>query len=169
MTSGSIFPERISMLLTTAQQQTLAAAIRAETDAGVVAALGIRNDVSLTDWCNSASAQEAWNPALTGKMAFEAIDVAKFDNLTSGKRDAWRMMLDFAPLDMARNKLRKAVLDVWGATDSVAVLQACVRKATNGEKYLGGTAATENTVTAWKLNVAGALEINDVSDALNRY
>ena len=157
------------MNLTIAQQQALATALRAETDAGTVAALAIRNDVALTEWCNAASAQDAWNPALTSRLLFEASDVAKFDSLTAGKRDSWRMMLDFAPIDFARNKMRKAVVDVWGATDSVAVLQACVRKATNGEKYLGGTATTENTVTAWKLKVSGTFAINDISDALNRY
>lgn len=157
------------MNLTTTQQQTLAAALRAETDPTAAAALAIRNDVALTEWCNAASAQDAWNPALTSRLLFEATDVAKFDNLTAGKRDAWRMMLDFAPIDFARNKMRKAVVDVWGAADSVSVLQACVRKATNGEKYLGGASATENTVTAWKLNVSGTFAINDISDALNRY
>jgi len=43
-------------MLNTTQQQTLAAALRAETNAGVVAALVIRNDVILRDWCNAASA-----------------------------------------------------------------------------------------------------------------
>ena len=106
---------------------------------------------------------------MSGRDLFEATDVTKFDGLTAGKRDAWRMMLDFQPLDFARNKLRKAVVDVWGETDSVSVLQACTRKATNGEKYLGGTAATENTVTAWKLSVPGQIGMNDISNALNRF
>ena len=70
---------------------------------------------------------------------------------------------------MGRNKLRLAVIDVWGNTDSVAVLQACTRKATNGEKYLGTTTVTENTVTALKLVVPGQISISDVSSALNRF
>lgn len=156
-------------MLTETQKQTLAAALRAETNQACVNALAIRNDVALAEWCNSASAQGAWNPALTGKLLFEASDIGKFDNLTAGKRDAWRMMLDFAPLDFARNKLRKAVVDTWGTTDSVAVLQACTRKATNAEIYFGGTAATENTVTALKLNWFGILNYNEISDVLNRY
>jgi hypothetical protein len=154
-------------MLNTTQMQTLAAALRAETDANVVAAVGIRNDVFLRDWCNAASAQDAWATAMTDKLLFEATDVTKFDGLTSGKRDAWRLMLDFAPVDFTRNKMRKAVTDTWGNTDSVAVLQACVRKASNAEKYLGGTSATENTVTAWKLNWFGTISIDDVSYSLN--
>ena len=156
-------------MLTETQMQTLAAGIKAETNQTCVDALAIRNDVAMAEWVNGPSTQDAWNPAMTGSLLFEATDVAKFDGLTAGKRDAWRLMLDWAPLDMARNKLRKAVVDAWGNTDSVAVLQACVRKATNGEKYLGGTSATENTVTAWKLSVPGNISMNEISTALNRY
>jgi hypothetical protein len=156
-------------MLTDTQQQTLAAGIRAETNQTCADALAIRDDVTLEKWVNSVSAQDAWNPAMTGKLLFEASNIGKFDNLTAGKRDAWRMMLDFQPLDFARNKLRKAVVDVWGETDSVSVLQACTRKATNGEKYLGGTEATENTVVAWKLNVPGNIGMMEIATALNRY
>ena len=156
-------------MLTTEQMQTLAAKLRAETNIDVVDAMSIRNDVLLTQWCNTASAQDAWNPSMTNKMLFEATDVAKFDNLTAGKRDAWRLMLEFAPVDFARNKMRKAVTDTWGNTDSIPVLQACVRKATHGEQYIGGTSATENTVTAWKLNYSGNVSIDDVSKSLNLY
>jgi hypothetical protein len=156
-------------MLNQTQMQTLAAALRAEQNVDVVAAMSVRNDVFLTQWCNTAGSSDAWNPALSSKLLFEASDIGKFDNLTAGKRDAWRMMLDFAPIDFARNKMRKAVTDTWGATDSVAVLQACVRKATNGESYLGGTSATENTVTALKLSVPGNLSIDDISNSLNAY
>ena len=156
-------------MLTDNQMQTLAAGIRSETNQTCIDALAIRNDVAMTEWVNGNSTQDAWNPSMTSILLFEATDVAKFDGLTAGKRDAWRLMLDFAPVDMARNKVRKAVVDAWGNTDSVAVLQACTRKATNREKYLGGTSATENTVTAWKLNVPGNIGMNEISTALNRY
>ena len=156
-------------MMTETQKQALAAALRAETDAGVVAALAIRNDVALAEWCNAASTADAWRPAMTGKLLFEASNIGKFDNLTAGKRDAWRMMLDFQPLDFARNKLRKAVVDTWGTTDSVAVLQACTRKATHAENYFGGTSATENTVTALKLNWTGTTSYSEIGEILNRY
>ena len=157
------------MSLTDTKLQTLATALRAETDANVVNYLANRMDVQLAEWCNTASASDAWNPAMTGGMLFEATNVVKFDGLAAGKRDSWKLMLDFTPLDMGRNKLRLAVIDVWGNTDSVAVLQACTRKATNGEKYLGTTTVTENTVTALKLVVPGQISISDVSSALNRF
>ena len=157
------------MSLTDTKLQTLAAALRAETDANVVNYLANRMDVQLAEWCNTASTSDAWNPAMTGGALFEATNVVKFDGLTAGKRDSWKLMLDFAPIDMGRNKLRLAVIDVWGNTESVAVLQACTRKATIGEKYLGTTTVTENTVTALKLVVPGQISISDVSSALNRF
>lgn len=156
-------------MLTITQQQALAAALRAEQNATVVAAMAIRNDVYLAEWCNANSDVDAWQPAMTNRQLFEATDVAKFDNLTSGKRDAWKLLLEFAPIDFSRNKMRKAVTDTWGNTDSVAVLKACVRKATNAENYLGGNSATENTVTALKLNWFGTFGYNEISDILNRY
>ena len=152
-----------------AQLQTLAAAIRAETNQACVDALAIRNDVAMEQWINSDSAQDAWNPAMTGVDMFEVTDVTKFDGLVAGKREAWRLMLDFAPINFGRQKFRKAVTDAWGTTDSKAILTACTRHATNGEKYLGGTTATENTIAAWKLNFPGNIGIGDISNALNRF
>ena len=156
------------MSLTTAQETALAAHIRANQDAAVVAALAIRNDVELARLYNLASASDAWKVAMSGRDLFEATDVTKFDGLTAGKRDAWRLLLNFAPVDMTRQKNRKAAQDVWGNSDSVAVLQACIRKATVAEAALGGNSATTNTVSALKLNWEGTLSTDDVSYALNR-
>ena len=156
------------MALTTAQETALAAHIRASQSAEVVAALAIRNDVELARLYNLASASDAWKVAMSGRDLFEATDVTKFDGLTAGKRDAWRLLLNFAPVDMTRQKNRKAAQDVWGNSDSVAVLQACIRKATVAEAALGGNSATTNTVSALKLNWEGTLSTDDVSYALNR-
>ena len=155
--------------MTPSQSQTLANALRAETNATVISALAIRNDVYLAEWCNSNSSVSAWNPSMEARDLFEAGDVTKFDGLTAGKRDAWQLVLDFAPIDFARNKMRAAVKDIWGNTDSVAVLQSCTRKATNAENYLGGTIATENTVAALKLNWTGTLSYSEIGDILNKY
>lgn len=156
------------MSLTPAQETTLAAHIRASQDAAVIAALEIRNDVELARLYNLASATAAWQSSMSGRDLFEATDVTKFDGLTAGKRDAWRLLLDFAPIDAMRQKTRKAIQDVWGNADSVGVLQACTRKATVAEAALGGASATTNTVSAMKLNFEGTLSTDDVSYALNR-
>ena len=72
--------------------------------------------------------------------------------------------------------------------EAVIAMQACARigathsvvfggfsanslrdRITNGEKYLGGTSATENTVTAWKLNAPGNIGMTEIQSALNRF
>lgn len=155
--------------LTSNQQQTLATAIRASTDPVVVAALAIRDDVTLTNWCNSASNTDAWIENMSKPLLFEAMNITQFDGITAGKRDAWKMIMDNAPVDFSRAKMRNSVVDIWGNTNSVAVLQACTRKATNAEVALGGTSRTTNTVVALSLNVPGVLSLNEISELLNRF
>ena len=106
---------------------------------------------------------------MSGVDLFEATDVTKFDGLVAGKREAWKLMLQFAPINFGKQKFRKAVTDAWGTTDSKAILTDCTRPATNGEKYLGGTVVTENTIAAWKLNFSGNIAIGEISNALNRF
>ena len=154
--------------MTDAQLQTLAQSLRAETDPGVVAALSIRDDYTLMLWCNGASTQDAW-AEVDGRTLFELMTITSFDSLTAGKRAAWELMLSYAPLDFGRKKYRDAMPDIWGSAPSVTMLQGCTRKATRAEAYLGGSAATTNTVTALKLNAPGQVSVNEISDALNRH
>lgn len=149
------------------QRAQLGVALRAETNPGVVAAIAARNDTYVTDWCNGLSTTDAWLSNATDRDLFEATDVTKFDGLAAGKREAQSRMERFAPLDFARQKMRKALQDIWGNADSVAVLQALRRKATRGELYLGGVEATTNTVTALRLNFEGSVSAEDVGRALN--
>ena len=155
------------MALTTEQRATLAAHIKANTNEDVVAALAIRNDNGLTQFYNGLTATDAWRSNVSGNDLFGMTDVTKFDGLTAGKRDAWRLMLDFSPIDMTRNAYRRAVVDAWGNIESVAILKDCLRKATVAEVALGGNSATTNTVSALKLNWEGTLGVMDVAVALN--
>lgn len=155
------------MALTNAQLATLKVALLAETDAGVVAARAIRNDVALTAWCNAPSATDAWNPSVSDRGIFEACDVTKFDGLAAGKRESQTRLERYAPVDFTKQKMRKAIQDIWGNTDSIPILEAFRRKATNGEMYFGGNVVTTNTVSATKLDVPGQISMNDVSNALN--
>ena len=156
--------------MTPAQLQTLRAAIDASTDPAVIAARTpeTRDDNAVRTWLNSAHPTAmAWQSAMTARPLFEASDITKFDALTAGKRDAWRLLLDFAPIDFNTAQNRKAIADVWGNADGVAVLQACRRAATVAENALGGNTATTNTVAALKLNFAGTVSLDDTSNALN--
>lgn len=156
--------------MTPAQIQTLRAAIDASTHPAVVAARtpDTRDDAAVMRWLNAAHATAlAWQSSMASRSLFEASDLTKFDSVTAGKRDAWRMMLDFAPLDFNTAGNRKAIADVWGNADGVAVLQACRRAATNAENALGGNTVTTNTVSALKLTFTGAVSLDDTSAALN--
>jgi hypothetical protein len=153
--------------LTPAQRVTIRDSINVETAPAVVAARAIRDDYAISDWCNSPSATDAWIASVSGKALFEAMDITKYDSLTAGKRDSWSLMLSNVPLDMGRNKLRSAVVDVWGSTDSVSVLQAMREKATNCQMYLGGTSKTTNTVTGLDRIWSGTVSGNDMSAILN--
>ena len=144
--------------------------IFASVDPDVIAArtAATRNDGFLWNWLNSPSAVVAWSENVGARTLFEAMDVTKFDGLTAGKREAWRMMLDFVPLDFGTLKNRKAIQDQWGNADSVVILQAVTRFATHFEAAIGGNDATTNTVTAKKLTLTGPISLDDVSTALNR-
>lgn len=153
--------------LTAAQSTAIRNGINAETDPVAVAARAIRDDQALSNWCNGFSVTDAWLAAADGKTLFEAMDITKYDALTGGKRAAWDLMLRYAPLDFGRNKLRSAVVDVWGNTDSVAVLTALREKATRCQMYIGGTSKTTNTVTGLDRGWPGQMTGNEMSRILN--
>ena len=154
-------------MLTNAQLQTLKAAIAAETNSAFVGYRTNGQTDLMADWYNQPSSTDAWMYAAQRSTLFEATDVTKFDGLTAGKRDAWRLLLDNTPIDFGRNANRKAVQDIWGNTDSVAVLQALREKATRAQALFGGTSKTTNTVTALDRAFTGSLSGYDISQALS--
>jgi hypothetical protein len=154
-------------MLTPAQETDLVNALKASTDPVLAPLVVARDNVLISEWLNTLSNTSAWNEAMTANALFEAMDVTKFDTVAAGKRDAWRLFLDFAPHDFGKPAIRKVIEDVWGTADGVAVLQACTRKATNGEVMLGGSVETRNTVSATDLNKEGPFSVNDVSVAFN--
>ena len=151
--------------LTPSQRNTLRTAI--STEPTIAAAYASRDDQAIAAWCNAASSTYAWMSAADARTLFEAGDVTKYDGLTAGKRAAWDRIERNAPIDVGRGKMRTAVVDIWGNTDSVAVLQALVEKATNCQAKVGGTSRTTNTVTALARNWAGTLSAYEVSVLLN--
>ena len=160
------------MALTNAQYTTLANDIRANTNPTVIAALAIRADDTIRDWYNTDSATDAWESAVTRQTLFEAMNIAQFDGITAGKRDAWGLMLEQAyikPLDFGRNQLRNAVRDIWSTAQADSILQACIRKATRGELLFGGNVETSGTISATDLSVEITLTTGDISKALNEF
>jgi len=155
-------------MLTTTQLATLKAAINAETNATLVGYRTNGQTTMIAEWYNAASNTDAWSSNVSQSVLFDATDITKFDNISAGKRDAWRILMDFAPCDFTRVKIRKGVQDIWGDADSVVVLQAGLRKATKAEVALGGTSVTTNTVTGLKLSWEGMLSGDDVASALSQ-
>jgi hypothetical protein len=154
-------------MLTTAQQTTLITALKASTDPVLAPLVVVRDNVLIADWLNALSNTNAWNESMDSNALFEAMDITKFDSVLPGKRDAWRLFLEYAPHDFGKPAIRKVIEDVWGTADGVAVLTACTRKATNGEVILGGSLETRNTVSALDLNKEGPFSVDDVSIAFN--
>jgi hypothetical protein len=155
--------------LTPAQYTALAAAINAETDPNIVNWRNplVGDDGSIAAWYNEAHASVlAWRKSMPGADLFDAMNLTQFDGLTAGKRDAWRLLMDMAPIDMTRNKMRACVTDVWNAGTATAILTDCTRAATKAEALFGGADATDGSVTAKKLVTEGALTGNEVAKAL---
>lgn len=158
------------MSLTTAQLQTLKAAIAAETNTTFVAYRTSGATGAMADWYNTKSNTDAWKVSMQAQELDEASDYSSFDSVVAGKRDAWDLFLRYAPRDMNKSKNRKVVTDVWGnaTAGSIAeyILQAATEKATRGELVFGSTSATTGTVTAIKRNFVGTLFNQDIVDAL---
>lgn len=158
------------MPLKNVQLTTLKAAIAAETDTTFV---GYRNSGAtgaMADWYNLSSTTDAWRDNVTAQEIDEASDYSSFDSVAAGKRDAWSLFLQYSPRDMAKNKNRKVVTDVWGnaTAGSIAesILQASVKKASKGEMVFGGSSATTGTVTAIKRNLVYVFRNEDIVLAL---
>lgn len=158
------------MSLTTAQLQTLKAAIAAETNTTFVGYRTSGATGAMADWYNGKSNTDAWKTYMQAQELDEASDYSSFDSIIAGKRDAWDLFLRYAPRDMSRNKNRKVVTDVWGnavaSSIAEAILQASTEKATRGELVFGSTSATTGTVTAIKRNFIGQIYNQDILDAL---
>jgi hypothetical protein len=155
--------------MTPEQHVIFAADIRANTDAAVVSALAARNDSAIADWYNQVSTTKAWKTSVSREELFDNMNLTSYDGLSAGKRDAWRILLDFAPIDPTRDKVRAAIVDVWPTADETVMLNACAEYALKVEVLFGGTSATSGTVTAIKRNYVGATQAAEVSHVLNNY
>lgn len=158
------------MSLTSGQLVTLKNAINAETDTTFVGYRTSGATGAMADWYNLASTTDAWRSDVSAQDMDEASDYSSFDSVVAGKRDAWALFLQYSPRDMAKNKNRKVVTDVWGnaTSGSIAesILQASVKKASKGEMVYGGSSATTGTVTAIKRHLVYTFRNEDIVLAL---
>lgn len=149
------------------QLQTIKAAILAETNPQFVAYRTAGQTGLMAEWLNGDSTTDAWLASADSRTLFEAMDITKYDALTAGKRDAWALMLAYAPINLGRNKLRKAIPDVWGTADAVPILTALREKARRIEVILGGATKSEQGVSGLDRNFVGLISDADVVAAVN--
>lgn len=169
------------MSLTTAQETTLAAHIRASQSAEVIAAFAIRNDVELARLYNlpASPAFYVWKPSVTqDEIMQNGFDWVRVDNLSVGKARIWEWLFQNGnrSIDPRKPNVIAGIAECWKGTAAdlavrAAVLLHCYRPASVFERIFAtgsGTAADANGVGPGLSNVQSTLSIDDVSYALNR-
>lgn len=157
--------------LTTAQYQTLATHIRANTDPAVVAALAGRVDNVIAEWYNGVGSCVIWRNAVRPSEYREAIVWSVVDGLTAGKREVFVWMTQglTIPIDATKPNIRQGIADVFGAGSAtgIALVALSKRNASRFEDiWATGTCTTQ---TPGAIPTEGPLQVNDVSRALNEF
>ena len=157
-------------MLTTAQLQTLKAAIAAETDATFVSYRDQGATGLMAQWYNETASPAfyVWRSAIPPAEYREAIVWAETDSLQTSKARTWEWitMSMTADLDASKPNIRQGLADVWpsnGATRG-QLLAIANRTATRAEKlFATGTGTTASPATAgWE----GNLTADDIVRAL---
>ena len=155
-------------MLTAAQQTTLAAAIRADTDPAVVAALDIRNDVLLAELYNAASTFYVWRTAIPVDEYRDALVWTEVDGLTAGKARIWEWVTGqmTLPLQAHKTAVRQGLADCWASntTTRPQLLAIAKRLASKAEKLFATGTGTEASpgLLGWE----GTLTYTDIGIAL---
>jgi hypothetical protein len=156
------------MALSLSQRATLLAAIQADPTASQMWQAG--DSYSLLAWCNAdaSPAQAVWRTDVQPQESDSAPDYSTYDTaLTQGKRDSWVRFLAFQR-DFSLDKIRKWVVDCWGAassltTNSALILLAGTKNASNAEKIIGGTVANRGQVSALVRSFIGPVTQDEVN------
>lgn len=158
-------------MLTDAQKVTLAAAIRASVDPTVVAALAIRDDVALWNWCNANSTAVVWKTLVSlGDIGKTFVATALAD-ITSANTDKLHNYAAWNPAgcNPSRADTRAFFDDVFsvaaGASTRTALLALWKRFATNAENVFA--TGTKTDATPGLLVFEGAVGLTELSQALN--
>ena len=156
-------------------RQAFAAALRAETDPDLAAAVVARNDTFVAAWCNVPSTFIAWRSrVLQDEIMQNGFDWVRVDNLSVGKARIWEWLFDNATrsIDARKDNVRAGIAECWKGTAADiavrdAVLGHCKRTATRAEKMFAtgtGTDASPGTL-AWE----GQIDTTDVGRSLNEF
>lgn len=161
-------------MLTEPQLQTLAAGIRSSTVPAVVAALAIRNDVALRDWCNASGTFIVWKSSVPAEEVGRAFDAAALDAMTAGNADKLSNFRNWNATIYPNRADHRAFFDgvfsvASGATTRAALLVLWKRALTNGERFFSPTGTGSDASPGQIGTYEGDISLDDVSNALNRY
>ena len=157
------------MQLTTAQSAALKAAILAETDPTLVAALAVRNDTGIAEWYNAATSFVVWRSAVPVAEYRAAVVWTEVDALTVGRARIWDWLTGSftLPINAADLNVRQGIADAFGPSTTTRsnLLAVAKRVATRAEQLLAtGTGSTNSPGT---MGAEGLLSAGDVSAVLN--
>ena len=161
------------MALTTAQETTLAAHIRANQSPAVIAALAIRNDVELARLYNLASAFIVWRKTVQTSEVGNAVNYIAVEAMTDANRGRITTFYTMNPQSFVP---RSDIRSYWGNTFSGALggqgqatrdaLEALWRRAASIAESIFAT-GTGTTVSPGETVFDGILSYGDISSALN--
>jgi hypothetical protein len=162
------------MNLTTAQLQTLKAAILAETDVTFVANRAIGNHDGMAPFYNELAnpAYVVWKTSVSrDQLTVDGFDWTQVDNLTTGQARIWDLLFDnmSKTINPSEAGKRAAIDECWKGTAGKLAVQAfvlsqCKRNATKGEVVLATGAGT--TVSPSVLGAEGKVTAQNISDAM---
>mgnify|MGYP000199104750 CR=1 FL=1 len=155
--------------LTTAQLQTLKAAIAAETDPTFVALRAANNEDGMASWYNGASTFIVWKSSVSITETGAAFNGSEWAGMTSANHTRLQTVAQYmSTYRPALADIRAMFNDIWsgagGTNTRAALLALWKRAATRVEKVFAtgtGTDATPGTLV-----FEGAIRAQTISDAL---
>lgn len=170
------------MPLTEDQAQTLAAAIRADTDPVVVDYVAQRRDDEIARVYNLPARPDfvIWRPDVTwNEIMQNGFDWMRVDNLSVGKARIWEWLFknDAESIDATKANIRAGIIEVWRGTAAdnavrMTVWGHCTRLASRAERVFAsgtGVAAALDGTGPGTTTYYGPLTLNEVSYMLNRW
>ena len=167
------------MALTTAQLQTLKAAIFADTDPEIIAALADRVDSEIARLYNLPAAPDyfIWRNLVTwDEIMQNGIDWVRVDNLSVGKARIWEWLFKNlqTSINPTKPNIRAGIAESWKGTAAdnavrQVVFNHCQKRATKAEKLYStgaGTSTTVDGVGPADSTFFGDLVTDDVSAAI---
>lgn len=138
------------MSLTTAQFNTLKAAVIADPTAAAARTAG--DTYTLLQWCNGPSTTKAWRPRVPGTEVYAAHVPDEYINRSIPERGAFDLMcLVPQPHDFTQARTRTGVANIFsGTTQSssrTTIFAAAQEFATNAQAAIGGTNASVGAIT----------------------